>query len=185
MSKADLIMHPVRLRLLRALSAGPQTAQQLLAGLDVAQATLYRHLNTLEQHNLIVVVEERPVRGTVEKVYGLGQPEALSLSADALASVSKDDHLRYFLTFLVMVLSDFEQYLQRTAQPDLLADGVGYRQVDLNVSDAEFMAMVQALNQALQPFLGLAPAPERRRRRLSTIVMPVTGDDQGADDDSA
>lgn len=171
-SKPDLILHPIRLRIILALARGrPLTAQELGAALlDVPQATLYRHLNRLHKAGVLSVVEERPVRGAVERVYALRE-ESVDLSPD-LANASREDHMRYFTTFVASLLGEFARYLQRDTI-DLLADGVGYRQVALNLSDEELVQMAAALNAVLLPLLSNPPAPGRRRRILTTILMPA------------
>ncbi len=174
-SKADLLLHPVRMRILLALAGQRLTAQQLAEALpDVAQATLYRQINKLAQGAVLAVVEQRPVRGTVEKVYALVGQSA-NLSGDELGGAGREENLRYFLTFLVGLLGDYERYLRRETI-DPLADGVGYRAVPLHLSDEEFVQMVVALNTALLPFLQHAPAPGRRARLLATISIPLAHD---------
>lgn len=174
-SKPDLILHPIRLRIILALARGrPLTAQELGAALlDVPQATLYRHLNRLHRAGVLSVVEERPVRGAVERVYALRE-ESVDLSPD-LANASREDHMRYFTTFVASLLGEFARYLHRDQRDtiDLAADGVGYRQVALYLSDEELVRMAAALNAALLPLLTNAPAPGRRRRILTTILMPA------------
>src|SRR5262245_61796902 len=108
---------------------------------DIPQATLYHHLGTLTRAGLLRVVSERPVRGTVEKLYALADDNAILGPAD-LADASRDDHLRYFTIFLATLLGDFARYLEQKAPIDLLADGVGYREVSIDVSDEEFVEMV-------------------------------------------
>ena len=91
-SKTDLIMHPIRIRILLALVDRKLTPLQLGEQLaDVPQATLYRHLNKLMQGGLLEVIEERPVRGTVEKVYGLNQNAAAQIVSVNMENASKDD----------------------------------------------------------------------------------------------
>src|SRR5690242_1673068 len=82
-SRADLILHPVRMRLLVALARRQLTTRQLSARLpDVAQATLYHHLGLLTRAGLLRVVSQRPVRGTLEKRYALVDDTALLSPAD-------------------------------------------------------------------------------------------------------
>jgi DNA-binding transcriptional ArsR family regulator len=150
------------------------TARWLLAELgNVPQATLYYHLGLLTEAGFLQVVEERQVRGTVERVYALGQ--APLLSATDLQNASADDHRRYFTMFLGALLGEFARYLEQPPRGtvDFVADGVGYRQVPLELSDGEFLQMVQALNQALLPFLSHEPTPGRTRRLFSTVMMPA------------
>jgi DNA-binding transcriptional ArsR family regulator len=173
-SPADLVVHPVRLRLLTTIAGRRLTARQLLAELGtVPQATLYYHLGLLTEAGFLRVVEERPVRGTVERVYALGQSPILS-AAD-LQNATVDAHRRYFIMFLAALLEEFAQYLEHPpgGTVDLGADGVGYRQEPMNLSDSEFRQMVQALNQTLLPFLAHAPGPGRSRRLFTTVFIPA------------
>jgi predicted ArsR family transcriptional regulator len=159
------------MRVILALVGKKMTAQQLTEVLmDVPQATLYRHINKLVHGGVLVEVERRPVRGTVEKVYALVE-NAATLSAQDMAHASSDDHVRYFLTFLVSLLDDFSRYTHADGA-DFLADGAGYRQVPLYLSDQEFQELVGALNTAVMRVAANQPAPGRRRRTFTTIVIP-------------
>ena len=167
----DLLLHPVRLRLVQALVGAPMTTLQLKDQLgDVPQATLYRHLNLLAEGGLLEVVEERPVRGGIERTYGV-VTSSVALRDDALESATPEDHFRYFATFVGTLLHDFAAYLD-TAEPALERDRVGYRQVPLWLTDDEFDALTAQMSRAVQEQVDNKPGPGRRRRLLSTIVIP-------------
>lgn len=167
----DLLLHPLRLRLVQALVGRPMTAGELKEHLgDVAPATLYRHIKQLQAGGLITVTGEEPVRGVVERTYGV-VPEAVSLGQDDLGGATADDHFRYFGVFVATLLSDFAAYLE-DGDRDLAADRVGYRQVPLWLTDEEFDEMVEAMGRSVQAHLGNEPSAGRRRRLLTTIVMP-------------
>ena len=172
-AKADLILHPVRLQVLQTFLGGVQlTTGQIAEALpDIAIATLYRHVEKLTKADILTVVAERPIRGTVEKVYALQEVRA-NLSPTDLANTSREDHLQYFTIFVASLLGDYTRYLERD-EIDLLADGVGYRQAAMYLNDEEFQEMVAALQGVLKPFLELKPRSDRRRRLLSTILMPA------------
>jgi DNA-binding transcriptional ArsR family regulator len=174
-SRADLILHPVRLRLLATLARRQLTARQLSELLpDIPQATLYHHLGRLTHAGLLRVVSERQVRGAVEKRYALAEDKAALGPAD-IENLSREDHLRYFTVFVAMVLGDFTRYLQQQAPNapiDPVADGVSYSEGPLYLSDDEFAQAGAALRQALLPFVSNEPAPHRRRRLLTMIVFP-------------
>lgn len=119
---------------------------------------------------MIEIVSERQVRGSVERTYGLIET-ATSLDADDVADATPEDHLRYFATFLGSVLSDFARYIQDDSA-DIGADGVGYRQVSLWLSDNELDELAAALRNVIEPLATNEASPERRQRRLSTILMP-------------
>ncbi len=172
-SKAQLILHPIRMRIIQTLIGGQQlTVQQMAEALpDVPQASLYRHLNKLAKVGILTVVAEHPVRGAVEKVYALPE-QAASLEASDLANASRDEHMQYFTTFVASLMGDFARYLQGDTV-DLLADGVGYRQVALYLNDEEFQQLVVDLNAVVKPLRANRPRSDRRRRLLSTIVIPA------------
>ena len=174
---ADLLLHPVRLRIIQALALGRHLSA---AGLseelnDVPQATLYRHINVLADAGVIAIAEERPARGTPERVYALVEGAGM-LTPEELAKATPDDHLRYFAMFVAGLVGDFGRYLNRD-HVDFLADGVGYRQIPLELTDQEFAELQGRLNAALMPAIGNQPAPGRRRRILTTIVMPTNEGD--------
>ncbi len=62
MSKAEVILHPTRLRLIQAFGAGRRLTAQQLAALvpDIPHASLYRHLHLLTHAGILAVVAERP-----------------------------------------------------------------------------------------------------------------------------
>jgi DNA-binding transcriptional ArsR family regulator len=172
---AEKILHPVRMRIILALAHGRAlTAQQLGAELsDVAQATLYRHLNRLLAAGVLRVQEERQVRGATERVYAL-RTEMIDASYDVLRA-SREDNMRYFTMFVAGLLGAFARYLRRD-HVDFAADGVGYSQEVLYLNDEEFGRLAAALNTVIVPALANGPAPDRRRRIFTTIVMP--GDEE-------
>lgn len=167
----DLLLHPIRLRIIQALLGSPMTPLRLKDALgDVPQATLYRHINQLHDGGLLEVVDEQPVRGGVERTYSV-VAEAVSLRPAEYQDATAEDHLRYFTTFLGTLIDAFGAYLDERSS-DLEADGVGYRQAPLWLTDDEFAEVATALREAIRPVLDNAPAPGRRRRLITTIVMP-------------
>lgn len=171
MLKADLLIHPVRMRMIIALSGRRLTAKQLAAELkDVASATLYHHLGLLAKAGIVQVVEERLVRGTLhEKVYTLTDASTILIPED-LAEASKDELLRYFFIFISKLLGDYSRYLQENERDDY--HNAGYRQVPFYLNDEEFAQCTRDVNAALLPWFKNEPAPGRRRRILTTIVLP-------------
>ncbi len=186
MSKADAILHPVRMRILQTLATGlsgrTMTAREIGQVLpDVAQASIYRHLARLVDADVVEVVEEHKVRNTIERVYGLPNGAAV-LTRDEMLGLSRAEHLHYFTTFMAGLLGDYARYLER-ADVDFVRDGVGYRELILNLSDDEMVEFTGAVSDVILPYLKLEPAAHRRRRVLASIVIPVD-ESSGADERS-
>jgi DNA-binding transcriptional ArsR family regulator len=63
-----VIAHPLRLQILKTFKS-PKTVKEVAEIIDMAQTKLYYHVNMMEKHNLIEVVETDIVSGIIEKKY--------------------------------------------------------------------------------------------------------------------
>ncbi|MFC5752881.1 helix-turn-helix domain-containing protein [Actinomadura rugatobispora] len=172
MATANLLLHPVRLRILQTLvGADEMTTAQLRERLpDIPPATMYRHIATLTQAGILEVVRERPVRGTVERSYRVRQDEAL-VDADARATMTKEDHRQAFAVFTGALMADFDRYLSRDdAEP--AREGVLYRQGAVWVTADEFAALVEEIEAAVARRTRTTPGDGRTRHLLSLVFVP-------------
>lgn len=168
----DLVLHPIRMRIVMALAGRELTAQQMAETLgDVPPATLYRHLNRLTEAGVLVVASERRVRGTLEKAYKLGSQGAM-IDPQQFAAMSREEHLRYFTTFVATLLDDFSRYMKNPEPINILTDGFGYQKFPMELNEEEFIEVAQGINAAIVPHLSNPPASGRKRRIFATIVMP-------------
>lgn len=173
MASADVLLHPVRLRILRAfLGDRALTVSQLGDEIsDVSAASLYRHVAVLTKAGVLHVVAERRVRAVVERTYML-RPQAAQIQPDEAAAMTPEQHLGAFMAYAAGMIGDAERYLM-TGNPDPVRDGASYRMAALWLSDAEFAELARDLSHVLQPRLAIPPAPNRRRRVLYTTVLPA------------
>lgn len=170
--KLEFLMHPVRMRILQAFIGDRRLSVQELGDVlaDVPPATLYRHLNALAQAGVLVVVDERRRRATIEKVYALPQG-ATQITQQDLAGASRADLLRALVTFLAGVIGSFARYLSRK-EIDLERDMVGFRIVPLTVTDDELRTLLDQMDQLLIEASAKGPGPGRTPRTLTRIVLP-------------
>jgi DNA-binding transcriptional ArsR family regulator len=115
MASADLLLHPVRLRIIQAfLGDRALTTTQLRDELgDVPPASLYRHVANLVDAGVLTVVSERRVRGAVERGYVLRA---------AGATVNLDDGVRFRIAGLWLSDAELSELLlevARVVQPRL------------------------------------------------------------------
>lgn len=173
MTPAELLLHPVRLRIVQAFLGGRRLTTGDLRRLldDVPTATLYRQVTTLLEGGALEVVDEHKVRGAVERTYELRTTD-LHVDAEAAGTMSPDEHRQAFFTFTASLLGDFERYLSRD-DVDLARDMVGYGQVGLHLDDEEMTAFLADLQAVVLPRLAHEPRPGRTRRVLTTVVVPA------------
>lgn len=181
MSKADLILHPIRMRILMTVAGRQLTTAQIAAALeDVPQATLYRHIQALVKADILVVVEERPVRGAVEKVYALDSAGS-RLSIAEVMRMTHEDHLRMLTAFVMGLIGDYERYLNRADARPVLE--TGFHKTPLQLTEDDLRTLGAELSQVLLKYAHQQPSPERRTFYFSTVLMP--GDDVPNVTDSA
>jgi len=169
--KEDLLLHPVRLRIIIAIAGRQMTAQQLASELpDIPQATLYRHINTLAEAGIFSVVEERRVRNTIEKTYAL-MDENLRLTRQDLENAGPEDYIRLFTQYLGLQLGYYVRYIQQ-GDVDFTRDNVVFHMFPVYLSDAEKKGLNEAVNAALLPYTKNQPSPERQRIILGWISLP-------------
>jgi hypothetical protein len=179
MASADLLLHPVRLRIVQAfLGDRALTTSDLRAELaDVPPASLYRQVARLVDAGVLMVVAERRVRGAIERTYVL-RLVATVIGLDQLAEMTADDHRQAFMAFVAGLLGDYDRYLAR-GDIDLVRDGVSYRMAALWLDDVEYAGLLRDIARVLQPRLAHQPAPGRKRRILGSVLLP--GDEDPTD----
>lgn len=166
---AETVTHPVRLRILQQLGGRSLTTAQLRDALpDVTQATLYRHVAALLEAGMLTVVEERRVRGAVERTLALGEQMA-HVDQEGLRAMSRAQLRAAFLAFLGDVAADFDRVVD--SHDEQLREFLGFGRGPIHV-DAEDLAAIQAgFSELLAPYQQ-DRGDGKRRVSLATILLP-------------
>jgi len=173
MTALDLLLHPVRLRIVNALSHGTTlTTAELCSRLTgVSQATVYRHVGMLMNGGILEVDAERQVRGAVERRYRLREERA-RVGAEVGKEMSREDHRRAFGGAMAALIAEFNAYIGRKdAKP--FDDMVGYRQGTVWLTQDEIATLIREIGGALVARMANAPGSGRRPYMLSTIFFPL------------
>ena len=172
MTSADLLLHPVRLRIVQAfLGDRALTTTELRAELpDVPAASLYRHVARLVDAGVLGVVSERRVRGALERTYIL-RVAAANIGVGEFEKMTVDEHRQAFTAFVAGLLGDFDRYLAR-GDIDPIRDGVSYNLAAMWLDDAELGELRRDITRVFGPWLANAPAPGRKRRILGSVLLP-------------
>jgi DNA-binding transcriptional ArsR family regulator len=182
-STADLVLHPVRLRILQAFLGGRHlTTGDLARELpDVAKAGLYRHVSRLADGGVLEVVSERQVRGAVERTYALRQENAW-VDADAFAALGRQGQSVAFATFAAALMAAYDRYLD-AGGTDPVRDGVSYSMNALWLTDEEHLDFLRDVVKIVAPRAANGPAKGRRRRLAASAFFPVTSSPETGEND--
>lgn len=171
MASADLLLHPVRLRIVKAfLDDRALTTAQLAAELsDVPPGSLYRHIARLTKAGVLQVVSERRVRGTVERTYTMRLAAARIQPSEA-REMTLDEISHAFTAYIAGLLADFERYIA-SAPADPVGDGVNFQVAAMWLTDDEYAALALELTAVYRERLANAPAEGRRRRMMYAVSL--------------
>jgi DNA-binding transcriptional ArsR family regulator len=170
-SKQDLLLHPVRMRIILATAGRQVTAKQLASELpDIPQATLYRNINALAEAGILNIVQERRVHNTFEKTYALPD-QGPFLTAEDLKNAQPEDYIRLFSQYLGMLQGYYVRYIQK-GNIDFVRDNVAFQMFPLYLSETETQEFAKALNAAILPYLKNESSPERKRSIFGLIALP-------------
>jgi DNA-binding transcriptional ArsR family regulator len=169
--KADLIIHPVRLRILQVLADNHMTTSEIAHRLpDVLKSSIYRHLKKLLDGGLVAVDDVNIVKGTEEKIYHAAAPA--TLSADDIKHFTREDHLRYFSAYTATLIQGFKAYIESVENPDFVADRSGYSELKFYASTEELDGFLSSFQQDLLKLMNNPPQKGRRLRKLVMINHP-------------
>ena len=170
--KADLMLHPIRLRILSELVGKQLTTRQLASALpDIPQASLYRHIGVLLEAAVLEVVFEQQVNGASERTLGVAKGQD-RISPEELSRFSKDDHLRYFNLFVFSLMERFGGFVANSELPQIPQSGMAYNRTVVYLSAAERAELQQQLFALVSQVMSHQPTPERKRYTLASVVIP-------------
>lgn len=169
--RARLLLHPVRMRVLVALSSRDLTTRQIQGLLpDVPQASLYRAISKLSQAGVISVVKTEQRGGGTERTYHVSPQDAFVSRAD-LASSAPDEVLAMTQTFGDLLSATMGRHLARTGS-DWAASRFVMRQEFLWLTDDERDEFAEELVGVINKYLELKQRPGTQLYSLQASVLP-------------
>ena len=177
----DVVLHPVRLRILQAMSGGEMTTAQLRDRLpDITPATLYRHVAALLEADVLTVVSERKVRGAVERTMAIG-PRDVHVGVDQADQLGPDRARQAFAAFIGVITGQVDDHLA-TADPDLWRR-FGFGATVLHISEGDLEVLQEELTALVARYQ--QPADGKDPVMFGTVLVPMGWPAQGPDDPRA
>ncbi len=162
----NTILNPVRMRIIQSLITRKNITTNELSEFmnDIPKTTLYRHVRILIESNILTVVSEKKIRGSLERT--------LALNLSSLTDLSTPENaIKNTFGFLMNIYARFENYL--TVNKDNIAkQKVFCSNAVMMMSDEEFDSYLMELNALFKKY-NLESSKNRKPRDISIISSPV------------
>ncbi|GCD11860.1 helix-turn-helix domain-containing protein [Clostridium tagluense] len=160
------MLNPARMRIIQELSTRRSiTATELCEKIsDVPRTTMYRHINILLDNNILSVVSEKKIRGSLERTLALN-----------IGEISKNNTLKNAsqnaLGFLMNRYARFHNYFSGE-NPDPAKDKIFLNNSVLMMDDNEFDQFLSELRGLIIKY-NFEVANGRKARDISVISAPT------------
>jgi len=162
----EIMLNPVRMRIIQELATRQSiTATELCEKIgDVPRTTMYRHINILLDNNILSVVSEKKIRGSIERTLALN-----------IGEISKNNTLenasQNAFGFLMNRYARFHNYFSGE-NPDPAKDKIFLNNSVLIMDDNEFDQFLSELRGLLIKY-NFEVAKFRKARDISVISAPT------------
>ena len=168
----EIMLNPIRMRIIQELASGQSiTATELCEKIsDVPRTTIYRHINILIDNNILSVVSEKKIRGSLERTLALN-----------IGEISKNNTLenasQNAFGFLMNRYGRFHNYFSGK-NPDPTKDKIFLNNSVLMMDDNEFDQFLSELRWLIIKY-NFEVANGRKARDISIISLPVEENKKG------
>jgi DNA-binding transcriptional ArsR family regulator len=162
----EVLLNPVRMRIIQqlAVNARMTTAELGEKINDVPRTTLYRHINALLENNILTVVSEKRIRGSLERTLALNIEEIKKLN-------NLENAPQQILSFLMNRYARYHNYFYGE-NPDPARDRIFCNDTILMMDDNEFNQFLEELRDLLIKY-SFEATHGRKARDISVLSVPV------------
>lgn len=160
-----IMLNPIRMRIIQAMATSKsRTASELCEKIkDIPRTTMYRHINTLIDNNILSVVSEKKIRGSIERTLTLNIAEITKHN-----TIENADENAF--GFLMSTYSKFHNYFSnKNNNPG--RDKVFLNNTILMMSDIEFDKFLEELRELILKY-NFDSSEIRKARDISIISSP-------------
>lgn len=161
----DVMLNPVRMRIIQALAARQNmTATEICEKIsDVPRTTLYRHIKILLDNNILSVVSEQKVRGSLERTLALNVGEIVKHN-------TLENAAQNAFAFLMNKYAAFQSYFNNK-NPDPAKDKIFLNNTVLMMTDEEFDQYLSELRELMIKY-NFEFSEGRKARDISVVSAP-------------
>lgn len=164
MEMAEIVMNPVRQRIFQYFliheTGTVKDIRKLLP--DVPGASLYRHMKIMADHDILMVVGENRIRGTVENVYQLNK-SALEIADEGGNAVQMS---------LLSICASFAKYFSG-GNADPQKDMLLLTNCTFVLTDGEFSDFLSEMNEIAVKYMKKEGTAGSKTRQITLISAPT------------
>jgi DNA-binding transcriptional ArsR family regulator len=161
----NIMLNPVRMRIIQVLSERKSmTTTELCKEMeDIPRTTLYRHVRILLDNNILLIVSEQKIRGSLERMLALNTKEMVSNN-------TLDNAAQNAFAFLMNRYARFQNYFNGKS-PDPAKDKIFLNNTILMMTDNEFDQFLSELRGLLVKY-NFEISEGRKTRDISIVSAP-------------
>lgn len=175
-NKAEIIFHPVRMKICQALMKNKENGLTPLEMVkvikDVPQATLYRHIQVLLDAGVIRILKEKKVRSISEKYYTFNEEEA-RLSAEEWKKSSNKEKLDYVSYYQLSLMTQYQNYLAKLEEQHCSDDLSTFSLVELKLDNENFIKFQNELNDLMIKYYNAMTKSNELDAPFRTIAITI------------
>lgn len=171
----EVLLNPIRMRIIQLFADGTRekmTAAEICEVLnDIPRTTLYRHINVLIDANVLNIVSERKVRGSLERTLAINVAEFQKLQGTQVENAPQ-----LTLSFLMTVYAKFEKYYRKHNGKPQEGDILFFVSSIMMLTDEEFKNYLTEIGEVDKKYTFEDASGGRRPRDITFIVAPPDDD---------
>jgi DNA-binding PadR family transcriptional regulator len=166
------LCEPLNAKLMLEVSERKQvtTAQLAEKFNEIPQATLYRRLQKMLGDGVLKVVEERQIRGTVEKVYALGF-DIQENKQNLIESNDSQAYMQWVTHYMFGILQEFKEYTEKE-DINIGGDGSGFSIAPIYATYQELEDTFNEIGAIVKKLKENQPSGERKLHNFCVIATP-------------
>ena len=137
---------------------------------EVSQATLYRHVNSMVDDDLLKVVGINRIGKVEEKLYALNT-QAYKISEEDWQSATYSDKIKFVTYFFMYILQNYKDYHENRVGEGT-QDQATFSLVKLNLTDDLFDDFQTELSTLMEKYYNRKEDKEGKDRTISMVIIP-------------
>ena len=137
---------------------------------EVSQATLYRHVNSMVEDDLLKVVGINRSGKVEEKLYALNT-QAYKVSQEDWQSATYSERMRFITYYFMYIVQNYKNYHERSVE-EQTQDQSTFSLVKLNLTDESFNDFQSELSSLMEKYYHAQEPEGGTERSVSLVIIP-------------